>query len=634
MQKKATMERGSTSVNLSSNSEKQGDLIKNTPREMQGIINKNLENEQIAAGREKGSNGNDDVREPLVSVDEEGSKEVERELSKESEGSRWLRASGKDEKPGAHLEDSTKENENPRSINLGTISGQTESIPRGRPSSCVFVASLCSSKTDDELCVSVTKHFAQWGKLATVKVLRDPSDRPYAFVQYTNDQDSKNAILHGHNSYLDGRSLRCEAAKVNRTIFVTSKVTKSERAMKENLEFFGEIEQIVASDELGNLKKRGVQVKSSRSWFCKYAYRNDAIRAFANLSESPVLSVEWAQNIDADDSNTNKLYPQNRAANTSYKHKQEESAITFDKFSIFIGQLNPAVTEKDIIERFKRHGNIEEATIVKKPANTFAFVKYKEECSAASAVEGENHSMFMDRTMHVQYREVHMTNKCTPKSNGIALAPPPINLNKKTAAGPKKKGANYRKMSPFDNQQLYPIPIPIPSKLNCPPNILRPRNNYHNNKGENIPSYTTSSMGKKKASKFEGWDKLKSDLKDESPTPPESVQTYDSHTLAKSGYSASSAVNSEKSDMFATHVPKFTKYGNNKNKSVPYFYYIPTNEVMPNSNSHYYSPYHYFVPYQGSEYNQHNGFGVPFPMYCSPSNDQEYTFEDTFDASK
>lgn len=32
---------------------------------------------------------------------------------------------------------------------------------RGRPSSCVFVASLASSKTDDELSISVTKHFEQ-----------------------------------------------------------------------------------------------------------------------------------------------------------------------------------------------------------------------------------------------------------------------------------------------------------------------------------------------------------------------------------------------------------------------------------------------------------------------------------------
>lgn len=32
---------------------------------------------------------------------------------------------------------------------------------RGRPSSCVFVASLASSKTDDELSISVTNHFEQ-----------------------------------------------------------------------------------------------------------------------------------------------------------------------------------------------------------------------------------------------------------------------------------------------------------------------------------------------------------------------------------------------------------------------------------------------------------------------------------------
>ena len=68
--------------------------------------------------------------------------------------------------------------------------------------------------SDDALCVSVTDHFKQWGTLATVKVLRDTCNRPYAFVQYTTDSDSKLAIEKGHNSVLDGRNIS-EAAKVN-----------------------------------------------------------------------------------------------------------------------------------------------------------------------------------------------------------------------------------------------------------------------------------------------------------------------------------------------------------------------------------------------------------------------------------
>lgn len=75
-------------------------------------------------------------------------------------------------------------------------------LVRGRPSACVFVASLCSTLSDDELSISVTNHFQQWGSLATVKVLRDTCNRPYAFVQYTTDEQSKLAIEKGHNSVL------------------------------------------------------------------------------------------------------------------------------------------------------------------------------------------------------------------------------------------------------------------------------------------------------------------------------------------------------------------------------------------------------------------------------------------------
>lgn len=490
-----------------------------------------------------------------------------------------------------------------------------EPIVRGRPSSCVFVASLCSSKSDDELCVSVTKHFGQWGKLTTVKVLRDPANRPYAFVQYTNDEDSKKAILEGHNSVLNGRNLRCEAAKVNRTLFISSKLPKTEKSFKEILEEFGEVEQLTSSDEYGNIRFVKGHIKSSKFWFCKYVYRDDAIRAFANLSEIASYHIEWAQNIEG--------YTSGKAQNHSSVAKTEETKVKFDKFSVFVGQLNSSVSEEELTERFKRHGKIEEITIIKKISNTFGFVRYKEECSAASAVERENHSMFKDRTMHVQYREVHLnTTKNSPKTHGVALAPPPINLKKNASLG-VKKGLDFRKLSQF-NHHLYPMPIPIPGKKNF--------SNYNSNQNKlrNLSNTYSTSIGKRRYSKFgDLYEKTKPEIKEDSPTPPESVQTYDSHTITKSGYSPSSA---ERSDYIASGGGKAQKILN-KNKNIPYFYYIPSNEVTPNSNSGYYNPYQYFIPYEASpEYQSQNGYGIPFPMYFPPgNNDQEFNFEDSFE---
>ena len=106
--------------------------------------------------------------------------------------------------------------------------------------------------SDDALCVSVTDHFKQWGTLATVKVLRDTCNRPYAFVQYTTDSDSKLAIEKGHNSVLDGRNIRCEAAKVNRTLFVSSKSFLSKSIIRDRLSNFGEIEELLPSTSKGS----------------------------------------------------------------------------------------------------------------------------------------------------------------------------------------------------------------------------------------------------------------------------------------------------------------------------------------------------------------------------------------------
>lgn len=321
-------------------------------------------------------------------------------------------------------------------------------LVRGRPSACVFVASLCSTLSDDELSISVTNHFQQWGSLATVKVLRDTCNRPYAFVQYTTDEQSKLAIEKGHNSVLDGRNIRCEAAKVNRTLFLSSKSLLNYEVVEDRLSAFGELEDLVPSTAKGELYNNANSEKGYKNWFCKFVYRDDAIRAYANLTEEGIYKIEWTQNID-----------KSSARKSDGEESEFDTRVKFDKFSIFVGQLNPTVTDESLGERFQRHGEIINLNLVKKANNTFAFIKYKDESSAASAVERENHSMFCGKTMHVQYREIHPSstpmryrgsgggfghgNSTSTGSSGsggggnltnigIALAPPPINLNKRS----------------------------------------------------------------------------------------------------------------------------------------------------------------------------------------------------------
>lgn len=289
---------------------------------------------------------------------------------------------------------------------------------KGKPSSCVFVASLAATKSDTELSNSVTQHFEKWGTIA-VKVLRDTANRPYAFVQFSNDRDAQAALIGAQHSVLDGRTIRCEPAKVNRTLYVatSSGGDTSATSVRAVVAEFGEIEEII-----GNKKQ-----EYNKAYFCKFTYRDDAIRAYANLRLDAKWVVEWAQNIE---------FPDHQA-----------TPLTIDRFSIFVGQLSPVVTKKDLVGRFKVYGAIKEATVIQKVSSTFAFVKFETEIAAAAAVERENHSTFFNETIHVKYREIRTKyrNK-EPQEPCLSLAPPPVNFAKKNfkpGFGPKFSSAKW-----------------------------------------------------------------------------------------------------------------------------------------------------------------------------------------------
>lgn len=316
-----------------------------------------------------------------------------------------------------------KENVNPDSKK------NTQIKAKGKPSACVFVASLRASKTDDELCRSVTNLFNKFGELVSVKVLRDPSNRPYAFAQYSNDEDCKKAIQLAHGSELEGRKLRCEAAKVNRTLFVSVAPPMRLQDLKSSVGKFGDIELLLGSTSEGDV----IHVPpngTSLSWFVKFSYRDDAIRAFASLSDDLHFHVEWAQNIDDINAFSSNI----------------------DRTSIYIGLLGPNVTERDITAHFSIHGEIEEVSVINRLTSSFAFVTYTTEEAAASAVERDNHSMFMDKTIHVQYKEI--ARKHAPKiilspRSPVALAPPPINLRKKSTLRTKYNiGGDFQAKNP------------------------------------------------------------------------------------------------------------------------------------------------------------------------------------------
>ncbi|KAJ3213553.1 hypothetical protein HDU67_002763 [Dinochytrium kinnereticum] len=272
-----------------------------------------------------------------------------------------------DEGEGPSGIDETHELRYGAEMHMGSDGGEDDIGKKGLPQACLFVASLSSARTDEQLLKSVTEHFVQWGPLANVKVLKDWMGRPYAFVQFENVEDAKRALEEAHNTVVDNRHIRVEQARVNRTLFIAKFNRTQPEVVREVLGQYGPVEDLTILQNYQTGKSKGCG-------FVKYCFREDAIKAFLGLRQLRWV-VEWAANLD-------------------------RGNIEVDLRSIFVGQLNQTVITQPLLEeRFGTYGAIESLQLVNKfpydsrPA--FAFIKYVEEASAERAVVEEASSSLL-----------------------------------------------------------------------------------------------------------------------------------------------------------------------------------------------------------------------------------------------
>ncbi|ODV91718.1 hypothetical protein CANCADRAFT_75067 [Tortispora caseinolytica NRRL Y-17796] len=168
---------------------------------------------------------------------------------------------------------------------------------RTHPSHCLFVANLAISKPNAELHAALRKLFQRWN-CHSVKVLRDYSDRPYAFVHFHSIGDASNALKAAHGSDLLGHSIRCEPASINRTFSIAfaSGQPVSDSSIRDLCATFGYIEQIV-------IPTHAYSPSASAPYstaYVQFGYRDDAISAYATLRDDPELILSWCKNINPD----------------------------------------------------------------------------------------------------------------------------------------------------------------------------------------------------------------------------------------------------------------------------------------------------------------------------------------------
>ncbi|KAL6071263.1 Flowering time control protein FCA, variant 2 [Balamuthia mandrillaris] len=221
--------------------------------------------------------------------------------------------------------------------------------------------------------------------------------------------------------------------------------------LREIVEPFGPIESVTI------IKNHHTQ-KSKGCGFVKFEFREDAMEAFLSMKQTHRRWViEWA-------TSTN----------------ESELMTGVDKHNIFVGGLNPTQITKELLqERFEGYGPIESISLVKKdegeepetgiPRSAFAFVRFKDASSSASAIEQENGTEWLGKRIRVQYcesadmkgrRRLHQMPGASPYTMGMMVAPPVPAANAYLQGG-----THYFTYPPATSFAPAPPPMIIPQQM-------------------------------------------------------------------------------------------------------------------------------------------------------------------------
>lgn len=362
-------------------------------------------------------------------------KNIEKQNSLNSKNLHKLNSNGKDVKKNSKTIVNPEKNDKkkPRNNNSNNNNNNNNENTRSRPSCCVFVASLSLEMSDQVLLNTVKNHFAKYGEIKLTKVLRDSSNRPYAFVQYFNTEDAHRALIESAGTLLNKRPVRVEMAKVNRTLFVKEidifNKELSDLSLFNNFTQIGELEQVLRLNDYAKLIKKSSVIEPtepqrqlileninsfddndlntvSGKWLVQFAFREDAISAHAFCQNDSRYDVEWTSNVDLNGNDefnlvskfckltkevidellkgdtTFKLHFADSQIENDLKNNQlqlkhdmsdysiiKKNNLAIDVNSIFVGQLTLQCTKKDLLERFSKHGVIESIKLFNRNPN-------------------------------------------------------------------------------------------------------------------------------------------------------------------------------------------------------------------------------------------------------------------------
>ncbi|KAK8099360.1 uncharacterized protein PG998_012601 [Apiospora kogelbergensis] len=266
-------------------------------------------------------------------------------------------------------------------------------------SACVFVAKYVLSLTQ-HLLVSFTDGvislpeamdniqlerelndaFGEYGAVF-IKIRRDKDNMPYAFCQYTNDQDASNAMARGAGKEFLGRPCRIEMVRANRTFilrnYVGGDVSINEaRQILEQFGPIGRVEEITAETAYANGIRQGVMVE-----FKNYDPDRDVQAAFRHHAFYRVTAYDVHR--------ARRTHPTTNA-DQAYQRRYE-----LDSRSIFIGNLpeDVASLEREVRNLAGEIGHVLSVQVIRKEGrhgygvSAFAFVEFQTASIAEQAAQ-------------------------------------------------------------------------------------------------------------------------------------------------------------------------------------------------------------------------------------------------------
>ncbi|GAB1312151.1 Multicopy suppressor of sporulation protein msa1 [Madurella fahalii] len=270
---------------------------------------------------------------------------------------------------------------------------------------CVFVANLPEHKDDRALEAAVTREFSKYGTVF-VKIRRDGNHMPFAFCQFTNDEDASTAIDKGRGANIHGRPCRTEMVRANRSfiIYIARPNHPDEeidiREAREILEPYGELSKC---EELSARECEELKVpKALLVEFATFDPKRDINSAVREKDK---------YNIEAFDT---------RKKSRSDSDEEFLRKYDVDRRSVFVGGLPYDMEKDEMIAFFSEVGEVANVDLIKRinfdgsASRPFGFVEFTRADVPDKAIKSFNGAQIRDFVLKVE-RKVHKRNVGSPR---------------------------------------------------------------------------------------------------------------------------------------------------------------------------------------------------------------------------